>query len=108
MGAEGDFTWHPNASRYEFATRNQAGFGGWAESLRWLDSLGWEKVHSRVSQLSAHASGATQHLAKFQLVSPSELFRRNGIVWCYGSRLVLRAWISIIDYVKRMICSSPQ
>lgn len=80
MGAEGDFAWHPDARRYEFATRNQAGFGGWAESLRWLGSLGWEKVHARVSQLSAHASDAIQQSAKFQLVSPSESFRQNGIL----------------------------
>lgn len=40
VSAEAGVTWHPNARRYEFATRNQAGFGGWAESLRWLDALG--------------------------------------------------------------------
>lgn len=80
MGEEGDFAWHPNARRYEFATRNQAGFGGWAESLRWLDSLGWTKVHARIARLSAYASDAIQQSAKFQLVSPSESFRQNGIV----------------------------
>ncbi len=80
MGAEGDFAWHPDARRYEFATRNQSGFGGWAESLRWLDSLGWEKVHVRVSRISAHASDAIQKSEKFELVSPSESTRQNGIV----------------------------
>ena len=80
MNAEGDFKWHPDARRYELATRNQAGFGGWAESLRWLDSIGWENIHARVSQLSAYASEAIQKSAKFSLVSPSESSRQNGIV----------------------------
>lgn len=80
MRDEGGFAWHPDARRYEFDTRNQAGFRGWAESLHWLESLGGAKVHARVSQLPAHASDAIQQLAKSQLVSPSELFRQNGIV----------------------------
>ncbi len=80
MGEGGDFAWHPDARRYEFATRNQAGFGGWAESLRWLDSLGWERIHQRVTALSAHASQAIQRSELFELISPSEASWQNGIV----------------------------
>ena len=80
MGEEGEFSWHPDARRYEFATRNQAGFGGWAESLRWLDSLGWESIHQRVATLSAHASDAIQQSDRFELVSPGEAPWQNGIV----------------------------
>jgi L-cysteine/cystine lyase len=80
VSAEGGVTWHADARRYEFATRNQAGFGGWAESLRWLAELGWSRIHARVSALSAHASDRITQSARFELVSPSDSAHRNGIV----------------------------
>lgn len=80
MGGDGEFSWHPDARRFEFATRNQAGFGGWAESLRWLDSLGWDNIFQRVAALSAHASEAIQRSDRFELVSPDQAPWQNGIV----------------------------
>lgn len=80
VSAEAGVTWHPDARRYEFATRNQAGFGGWAEALRWLDSQGWSRIHARVSALSAHAAEQIRQSARFELVSPTDSINRNGIV----------------------------
>lgn len=80
VSAEDGVTWYPDARRYEFATRNQAGFGGWAEALRWLDAQGWARIHERVSALSGHAVERIQQSNRFQLVSPADEANRNGIV----------------------------
>jgi selenocysteine lyase/cysteine desulfurase len=80
MEEDGDFSWHPDARRYEFATRNQAGFGGWAESLRWLDKLGWAQIHERIAALLANASEVVMQSDRFELVSPREAPWQNGIV----------------------------
>ena len=37
---DGRSDWYPSARRFEFGTRAQAVFGGFAESLRWLNGLG--------------------------------------------------------------------
>jgi L-cysteine/cystine lyase len=80
MDEDGAFTWQPDARRYEFATRFQAGFGGWVEALQWLGSLGWDRIHQRIRELAAHASATVAHSRRLQLVSPSEREQQNGIV----------------------------
>lgn len=77
---EGNFDWKPDARRYEFATRSLAVFGGLAEALRWLEAIGWDKIHQRISALSRHAVESIKQSRKFQLVSPGEDASRNGIV----------------------------
>ena len=80
MDEDGGFAWHPDARRFEFATRFQAGFGGWAESLAWLKSLGWPRIHGRVLELSGHAVRQIQASRRLRLASPAAEAERNGIV----------------------------
>lgn len=80
MDETGEFAWQPDARRFEFATRNQADFGGWAEALRWLEALGWDRIHNRITALSTHASEAVRESGRFTLVSPDNPSEQNGIV----------------------------
>lgn len=80
MDDNGNFAWHPDARRFEFATRFQAGFGGWAESLFWLRSLGWAGIHARNVELSGHAVEGIRASRRLGLVSPAAEAERNGIV----------------------------
>ena len=77
---KGNFEWHPSARRYEFGTRAQAVFGGFAEALRWMRSLGRQNIHDRVAALSRRASRKIQKSGKFGLVSPSDEMSANGVV----------------------------
>ena len=72
--------WLPDARRYEFSTRYVAGLGGWHESLRWLASLGWDRIRARQTALSAYTSEAIKATRGMELVSPDNLTQRNGIV----------------------------
>ena len=56
-------------------------FGGFAEALRWLDALGWERIHGRVAELSRRAGERVRSSKKFVLGSPAEDGARSGIVY---------------------------
>ncbi len=77
---DGGIEWYPSARRFEFGTRAQAVFGGFAESLRWLDGLGWRRIHERIAELSRAASLRVRQSKKLGLVSPTEDSARTGIV----------------------------
>lgn len=76
----GNFTWLPDARRYEFATRNSAGYAGLADALAWLDGLGWDRIHSRIVELSGFATQAVQASKHLSMTSPTAADARNGIV----------------------------
>ena len=76
---EGQYEWHPNGRRYEFGTRSQAVFGGFAEALRWLDHIGWDKIYQRISDLSGQAAQIVKESKKFELVSPPDKESRSGV-----------------------------
>ncbi len=76
----GNFEWHPSARRYEFGTRAQAVFGGFAEALRWTGSLGRRNIHDRIAALSRRASKKIQEAKKFNLLSPADETSSNGVV----------------------------
>ncbi len=76
---EGEYEWHPNGRRYEFGTRSQAVFGGFAEALRWLDHIGWDKIYQRISELSGSAAQIVKESKKFELVSPLDRESRSGV-----------------------------
>ncbi len=76
---EGEYEWHPNGRRYEFGTRSQAVFGGFAEALRWLNHIGWDKIYQRISELSGRAAQIVKESKKFELVSPLDRESRSGV-----------------------------
>ena len=78
--ARGAFQWQPDGRRYEYGTRSQAVFGGFAEALRWLDEIGWNKIYSRIKEQSFRAASRIKDSRKFSLVSPSENESQSGIV----------------------------
>lgn len=80
FGYEGNFTWKPDARRFEFATRDLAKFGGFAHALEWLHALGWDQIHQRISELTGYASASVKANPKFELVSPQSDALRNGIL----------------------------
>jgi selenocysteine lyase/cysteine desulfurase len=77
---EGHFQWQPDGRRYEYGTRSQAVFGGFAEALRWLDGIGWNKIFNRIKEQSFRAAGRIKDSGKFSLVSPQETESQSGIV----------------------------
>lgn len=76
----GNFTWLPDARRYEFATRNSAGYAGLGEALGWLEGLGWDRIHARIVELSGFATQAVQASKHLSMTSPTAADARNGIV----------------------------
>ena len=77
---EGQYEWYPSGRRYEFGTRAQGVFGGFAEALRWMDKVGWDRIYQRVSQLSGQAAQKIKDSEKFDLVSPQDEKSRSGVV----------------------------
>jgi L-cysteine/cystine lyase len=94
----GHFEWHSDGRRYEYGTRAQFNFGGFAEALRWLDSLGTGKIFDRVQRLSLEAAKAIARSKKFELASPLSNLERSGIVV-----VRLPAGSSATDASKRLI-----
>jgi len=77
---QGRFEWHPDGRRYEYGTRAQFNFGGFAEAMRWLEDLGMARVYARIQELSLEAATAIRNSKKFELVSPLGDAERSGIV----------------------------
>lgn len=77
---QGHFEWHSDGRRYEYGTRAQFNFGGFAEALRWLDSLGTENIFKRIQTFSLEAATAIRNSKKFELASPLSDSERSGIV----------------------------
>jgi L-cysteine/cystine lyase len=63
----GTLEWLPNARRYEFGTRAQAVFGGFAETLRWFDARGWTKI---LEHNAAQSARAVARLAQSRVLTP--------------------------------------
>lgn len=76
----GHFEWHPDGRRYEYGTRAQFNFGGFAEALRWLDSLGTETIFKRIQAFALEAATAIRNSKRFELASPLSDSERSGIV----------------------------
>lgn len=79
LDAGGHYTWHPDSRRYEYGTRAQFNFGGFAEAVRWFELLGPDRIHARIRALSLRVSQAIGQTGKLQLVSPAGE-DRSGIV----------------------------
>jgi selenocysteine lyase/cysteine desulfurase len=77
---QGHFEWHDDGRRYEFGTRDQANFGGFAAVLRWLEGIGWEKIYGRVKAQSLEAVQRIQGSRKLGLVSPAGDPGRSGLL----------------------------
>jgi selenocysteine lyase/cysteine desulfurase len=77
---QGNLEWHPDGRRYEYGTRAQFNFGGFAEALRWLDSLGMERIFKRIESLSLEAATFIRKSRKFELASSLSDSERSGIV----------------------------
>src|SRR5262249_49012948 len=73
------FRWHQDGRRYEYGTRDQANFGGFAAALRWLKGIGWDKIYGRIKEQSLEAANRIQNSKKFKLVSPAD-DSRSGVV----------------------------
>lgn len=76
----GNFTWQPDSRRFEFATRNSAGFAGLADALTWMEELGRDRIHDRIVELSGFATKAVQGSRHLKMTSPTAAETRNGIV----------------------------
>ncbi len=76
----GNFTWQPDARRFEFATRNIAGFAGLADALEWMEAWGWDRIHGRIVELSGLATEAVRGSRHLTMTSPTDVHARNGIV----------------------------
>jgi len=77
---DGQYEWHPDGRRYEFGTRALPVFGGFAEALRWLENVGWDRIHRRTADLSLRFSEWVRDSRLFQLISPLEDESRSGVV----------------------------
>lgn len=79
LDAAGHHIWHPDSRRYEYGTRAQFNFGGFAEAARWFESLGADQVYARIQELSLRVSRAIEETGRLQLVSSAGA-DRSGIV----------------------------
>jgi L-cysteine/cystine lyase len=77
---QGHHEWHPDGRRYEYGTRDQANFGGFAAAMRWLEAIGWEKIYARVREQSLEAARRIQSSKKLGLVSPLDDRERSGLL----------------------------
>ncbi|MBM3801067.1 MAG: aminotransferase class V-fold PLP-dependent enzyme [Acidimicrobiia bacterium] len=77
---EGHLEWHPDGRRFEYGTRAQFNFGGFAEALRWLESIGTDEIFDRIQRLSLQAGMVIRSSKKFELASPLSDSERSGIV----------------------------
>ena len=77
---DGNLEWLPSAQRYEFGTRAQAVFGGFAEALQYMKELGWERIYARVEMLSEKAIELINASTKLKLVSPYLQQHHSGLL----------------------------
>ena len=75
----GTHVWHPDARRFEYGTRDQFNFGGFAEAVQTFESLGPERVFARIQELSLRVARAVEASGRLQLLS-STGDDRSGIV----------------------------
>jgi len=80
MDYEGNFTWKPDASRFEFGTRALADFAGFNRALMWLQKIGYKKIYDRIDYLIRYALEKVNKNNTFQVVSPESEGERSGIL----------------------------
>lgn len=79
MDYVGNFKLLPSAARFEFGTRALAEFSGFDAALRWIERLGWERVHGRIAELVEFAIGRARATGRLTLVSPENEPERSGV-----------------------------
>ncbi|NKB87641.1 MAG: aminotransferase class V-fold PLP-dependent enzyme [Acidobacteria bacterium] len=76
---DGNYELIPEARRFEFGTRALATFAGFDAALAWFDSLGVDRVLSRIDELTEYAIETTDGLSGFDVTSPRAKADRSGV-----------------------------
>ena len=76
----GVLEWMPSARRFEFGTRAQAVFGGFAEALRWHEAMGWERLLARTAAQSAQALDRLVRSPVLRPVTPAADGERSALL----------------------------
>ncbi len=80
MDYAGGYTLLPSAARYEFGTRALADFAGLAKAVRWMEEIGFDRIHARIDDLTAYAIEEIRRAPELGLASPETAEDRSGIV----------------------------
>jgi len=76
--AGGGITRHPGARRHEVSTLPAPLLPAWRAAIEWLDELGWEWIHERVSTMQARARSALAEIPGVSIITPPG--RQAGLV----------------------------
>lgn len=68
--SDGRLRAHPEARRFEVSTQPEVLVPGWLASLRWLDEIGWDEIHSRIQGAAAGARARLEAIPGVQVVTP--------------------------------------
>lgn len=79
MDYSGNFKLLPSAARFEFGTRALAEFSGFDAALRWMERLGWQRIHARIDELAGFAIERARGTGRLTLVSPESEAERTGV-----------------------------
>lgn len=71
-GWDGSVAMHEDARRYEASTEPEILLAGWTASLRWLDSLGWERIARETAAAAAACRAALREVDGVVLDPPLE------------------------------------
>ncbi len=77
-GWDGSLTMHPDARRYEASTHPEILLAGWAASLKWLVTLGLDRVHAATESAAQACRAALAVTPGVQLAAPVK--SRSGLV----------------------------
>jgi len=80
MDYEGNYTLLPSAARYEFGTRALADFAGFARAVRWMEEIGFRRIHARIEELVEYATSEVRRAPELDLASPEPAEDRSGIL----------------------------
>ncbi len=80
MDYEGNYTLLPSAARYEFGTRALADFAGFARAVRWMEEIGFRRIHARIEELVEYAVAEVRRAPELDLASPETEEDRSGIL----------------------------
>ena len=77
---EGTLSFQPSAQRYEFGTQNELLFMGFSESLKFVNSIGVERIKEHNEILSEKFYGDLRKTESCELLSPEEREYRSSMI----------------------------
>lgn len=68
------------AHRFDYGTQNNAQRMGLMAAVQFMESIGWEKVHARLRELSTYLQNSLMQLPHIEMLTPTEAESRASII----------------------------